>query len=95
MTIPARRNRSFGTTRSKTVTVSEVRTDGADFRLLPKITIIPDWSTSRRPSDAASLASGAVFRSGRKTASSIAAPKTAMHTSVRANAGTDESWKPK
>ena len=81
----------LGTTRSKIVTVSEGRTDGADFRLLPKIRIMPDSSTSRRPSDAASLASGAVFRSGRKIASSITTPNTAMQTSVRANAGTERA----
>ena len=95
ITIPVSRNRSLGTTRSKSVTVSEGRTAGADFRLFPKITIIPDSRTSRRPSDAASFASGAVFRSGRKIASSITRPKTAMHTSVRANAGTVSSWNPK
>ena len=95
MTIPASRNRSCGTTRSKTVTVPEGRTAGADFRVLPKIRIIPASRTSRRPSDAASLASGAVFRSGRKMASSIRTPNAAMQTSVSAKAGTVESVKPK
>ena len=95
ITIPARRKRSIGTTRPKIMTVSVGSTDGADFRLLPKMTIIPDSSTSRRPSDAASFASGAVFRSGRKMASSIRTPNAAMHASVRTNAGAVESWKPK
>ena len=89
-TIPASRNRSIGTTREKIVTVSDGRTDGADFRLLPKITIIPDSSTSSRPSDAASLASGVVFRSGRKMVSSTRTPNPAMQTRVRTNAGTVE-----
>ena len=91
ITIPASRNRSIGTTRPRIVTVPDGRTDGADFRLLPKITIIPDSSTSRRPSDAASLASGAVFRSGRKMASSIRTPNPAMQASVRTKAGAVES----
>ena len=71
------------------------RTDGADFRLLPKIRTIADSRTSRSPSDAASLASGAVFRSGRKIASSMRTPNTAMEATVRTNAGADESSKPK
>ena len=95
ITIPVRRNRSIGTTRSKTVVVSEGRTAGADFSVFPKITIMPASRTSRRPSDAASLASGAVFLSGRKIASSITAPKTAMQTSVKTNAGTVASSNPK
>ena len=86
-TIPARRKRSTGTTRSKMETVSEGSTDGADFRLLPKMTIIPDSSTSSRPSDAASFASGAVLRRGRKMVSSIRTPNAAMHASVTTNAG--------
>ena len=95
ITIPASSKRSIGTTRSKIVTVSDGRIDGADFRLLPKMTIIPDSSTSRRPSDAASFASGAVFRSGRKMVSSIRTPNAAMQASVRTNAGAVERWKPK
>ncbi len=55
----------------------------------------PPRSTSRRPSDAASFASGAVFRSGRKMVSSIRTPNAAMQASVRTNAGAVESWKPK
>ncbi len=86
--------RSIGTTRPKNVIVSDGRIDGADFGCLPKITITPDWSTSRRPSEAASFASGAVLRSGRKIASSITTPNTAIATSVSTNAGADESWKP-
>ena len=85
----------MGTIRSKIVVVSDGRTDGADLRLSPKITMTPDSSTSRRPSDAASLASGAVFRSGRKMASSITMPNPAMQASVRTKAGANERWKPK
>ena len=61
----------LGTTRSKIVTVS-----GGEDRRRRLQAVAEDHDhaasrTSRRPSDAASLASGAVFRSGRKIASSI------------------------
>jgi hypothetical protein len=92
--MPASRKRSIGTTRPKNVIVSDGRIDGDDFGSLEKITITPDWSTSSRPRDAASFASGAVLRSGRKIASSITTPKTAIATSVRTKAGGDESSKP-
>ena len=63
---PASRKRSFGTTRSKNVTVPEGRMEGADFRCCRRSRSHPPRRTSSRPSDAASFASGAVFRSGRK-----------------------------
>jgi hypothetical protein len=94
-TIPASQNRSSGTTRSKIVTVPVGRIEGADFVSSEKTTITPASSTSRRPSDAASRASGAVSRSGRKIASSIATPNRAMQTSVRKKAGPEPRWKPK
>ena len=74
ITIAVSRNRSLGTTRSKSVTVSEGRTR-AQTSGCSEDHDHSDSSTSRRPSDAASFASGAVFRSGRKIASSITRPK--------------------
>ena len=87
ITIPASMNRSFGTIRSKIVTVPVGRIAGADFVVLPKIRITPACSTRRRPREAASLASGAAFRSGRKMASSTRTPNPAMQASVSTKAG--------
>ena len=95
ITMPASQNRSSGTTRSKNLTVPVGRIEGGDFDVSPKTTIAPACSTSRRPSDAASFASGAVFRSGRKIVSSTSRPRPAMQTSVRTNAGAAESVNPK
>ena len=59
ITIPARMKRSIGTTNvPMIVTVFEGRIDVADFDVLPKTSITPAWKMSRRPSEAASRASG-------------------------------------
>ena len=95
ITMPARMNRSIGTTKWPIITVLEGRIDLADFDVSPKTSITPASKTSRRPSEAANRASGDAFRSGRKTSSSVPAPSTAMNAIVRMNAGAVESWKPK
>ena len=95
ITIPASQKRSSGTTRPKIVSVREGRIECADFVVSPKTTIAPACNTSRRPRDAASFATGAVFRSGRKMASSNRRPSPAMQTSVRTYAGAEASVKPR
>jgi hypothetical protein len=94
ITTTARMKRSFGTTRPKKVNTSVVSTAGADFDSSPKTGMTPASSTRRSPSDAASFATGEVLRSGRKIASSMITPNTAMQTSVSTNAGTVDSVKP-
>ena len=58
ITMPASKKRSSGTTRPKILIVPVGRIEGADFDVPPKTTIAPACSTSSRPSDAASFASG-------------------------------------
>ena len=71
ITIPARMKRSIGTTPPKIVTVSTGRIEGAVFGFAEDEQHRRPAATSRRPSEAASLASGEACRSGRKTSSSI------------------------
>src|SRR5918992_765860 len=87
ITIPARMNRSMGTTEPNTSTVSLGKIEGCGFWVVPKASSMDAWATRSTPSDDTSLASGAALRSGLKATSSISAPITSVTTSVIRSAG--------
>ena len=85
--IPGRTKRSIGTFEPKTVTVPPGSTGGWGFVPIPKASDTEAWATSSNPSEAASLASGAAVRSGRKTANSTPIPRTSSTRNVITSAG--------
>ena len=80
-------NRSIGTFESNTRTVPPGSTGGCGFVPMPKASETRAWETSRRPSEAASFASGVAVRSGRKMPYSTARPNSSRKTAVNASAG--------
>ena len=74
--------RSIGTFEPNTVTVPPGSTGGCGFVPMPNASETEACATSSRPSEAASLASGAAVRSGRKTANSTPSPITSRTRAV-------------
>ena len=87
-TIPGRMKRSIGTLEPKTVTVPPGSTVGCGLVPIPNASDTDACATSSTPSEAASFASGAAVRSGRKAPNSISRPMARTTRKVITSAGT-------